>query len=142
MTKTTRTVTTLFLPLASGIFLAGIILVSWQNLSFSREDTEAETLQIDRSVHIKPYLAGQPFKNITLEMSLKPFRKNEPEAIRAVCREVFTQWSSLLRHADMVSIMLWTADGSEILDYSGDLTHLRIHARGGDDALAAPIYHG
>ena len=35
---------------------------------------------------------------------------------------MFTQWYSLLRHADTVSIMLWTADGSEILDYSGNLT--------------------
>jgi hypothetical protein len=25
---------------------------------------------------------GQPFKNVTLEMSLKPFKKNEPDNIR------------------------------------------------------------
>ncbi len=83
---------------------------------------QEEPLKIDRERHFKPYLSGMPFKNITLEMSLKPFKKNEPKAIRAVCREIFTQWSSLLRHAEMISIMLWTADGSEILDYSGDLS--------------------
>ena len=122
MTKTSSPLTVPWLLHGLRLFLAGIILFSWQNLSFSQEDTDAKPLQIDRSVHWKPYLAGKPFKNITLEMSLKPFRKNDPEAIRGVCREVFTQWSALLRHADMVSIMLWTADGSEILDYSGNLS--------------------
>lgn len=54
-------------------------------------------------------------------MSLKPFKKNDKECISQVCQEIFTQWGSLLRHADTVSVMLWTADGSEILDYSGNL---------------------
>lgn len=64
-------------------------------------------------------LKGKPFHNITLEASLKPFKINEKEYIRAVAREMFTQWHSLLRHTDTVSIMLWTGDGSEILDYKG-----------------------
>jgi hypothetical protein len=66
------------------------------------------------------FLRGQRFKNVTLEMSLKPFKRNEPDYIRGICREVFTQWAALIRHADQVSVMLWTADGSEILDYRGD----------------------
>lgn len=66
-------------------------------------------------------IKGKPFNNITLEVSLKPFKKNEKAYIEAVAREMFTQWSSLLRHADTVSIMLWTSDGSEILDYTGKL---------------------
>jgi hypothetical protein len=61
------------------------------------------------------------FSNITLEMSLKPFKKNDKNYIRTVCQTVFEQWSPLLKHADTVSVMLWTADGSEILDYSGRL---------------------
>lgn len=69
----------------------------------------------------EPDLQNNRFNNITLEISLKPFKKNDKEYISAVCREVFTQWSSLLRHADTVSVMLWTADGSEILNYSGNL---------------------
>lgn len=32
----------------------------------------------------------------------------------------FIQWAPLLRHADTISVMLWTADGSEILNYTGD----------------------
>jgi hypothetical protein len=61
------------------------------------------------------------FSNITLEVSLKPFKKNDPEYIRDVCRTVFLQWKQLLNHSDTVSVMLWTADGSEILSYTGDL---------------------
>ncbi len=93
-----------------------IVMFSWTIIA-----QEAIPPAVDRDVHSKPFLNGKPFKSITLEMSLKPFKKNEPEAIREVCREVFTQWNSLLRHADTVAVMLWTADGSEILDYSGDL---------------------
>ena len=66
-------------------------------------------------------LKGVNFNNITLEVSLKPFKKNEKVYIQSVAREIFTQWYSLLRHTDTVSVMLWTADGSEILDYTGDL---------------------
>jgi hypothetical protein len=60
------------------------------------------------------------FSNITLEVSLKPFKKNDPKYIEGVCRTVFLQWKQLLKHADTVSVMLWTADGSEILSYTGD----------------------
>src|ERR1700712_1705130 len=68
------------------------------------------------------FIKGKSFNNITLEMSLKPFKKKDKAYIQSVAKEVFTQWYSLLRHTDTVSIMLWTADGSEILDYSGKLT--------------------
>ena len=59
-------------------------------------------------------------KNITLEMSLKPFKETNSEYIENVCRIFFTQWAPLLKKADTVSVMLWSADGSEILDYTGD----------------------
>ncbi len=70
---------------------------------------------------LDPQLQKNRFNNITLEMSLKPFKKNDKTSIREVAVEVFTQWSALLRHADTVSVMLWTSDGSEILDYTGKL---------------------
>ena len=60
------------------------------------------------------------FKSVTLEMSLKPFKRTDDEYIRSVCREVFASWRQLIKNRETVSIMLWTADGSEILDYSGD----------------------
>lgn len=61
------------------------------------------------------------FKNITLEMSLKPFKSLEQDYVIQVCREVFDQWKELTIHAEMISFLLWTSDGSEILDYKGDL---------------------
>src|SRR5665647_2632087 len=67
-------------------------------------------------------LKGKPFNNITLETSLKPFKENDKSYIQKVAVEMFTEWSALLRHADTVSVMLWTGDGSEILDYRGNLS--------------------
>jgi len=64
--------------------------------------------------------AGYHFRDIQLEMSLKPFWDNSPETREAVCREIFLQWLPLCRYADSVSIMLWIGDGSEILEYQGD----------------------
>ncbi|MBT3377711.1 MAG: hypothetical protein HN742_06175 [Lentisphaerae bacterium] len=60
-------------------------------------------------------------KNVTLEISLKPFRDPSEPAVRAVCRHLFEQWQPLCLHADVISVLLWAADGSEILEYQGDL---------------------
>lgn len=60
-------------------------------------------------------------RNVTLEMSLKPFHSLTPEHIESVCRRLFRQWAPLIARADQVSIMLWVADGSEVLVYRGDL---------------------
>ena len=60
-------------------------------------------------------------KNVTLEVSLKPFNDASEEATRETARRMFCQWLPLIEHADRVSVMLWTADGSEVLDYGGDL---------------------
>ncbi|RAJ91101.1 hypothetical protein LX87_05318 [Larkinella arboricola] len=76
----------------------------------------SETPNLDNST-----LKGKPFNSISLELSLKPFKKNDKAYIQQVATELFTQWHSLLRHTDTVSVMLWTSDGSEILDYKGDL---------------------
>ena len=58
-------------------------------------------------------------KRVTFEMSLKPFWDLRDEAIRAVCVEIFRQWDALHRHAESIAVMLWSDDGSEILDYAG-----------------------
>lgn len=59
---------------------------------------------------------------VTLEMSLKPFRDpGNLKSVEAVCHTAFTQWSALCRHADAVQVLLWPADGSEILAYKGDM---------------------
>ena len=61
------------------------------------------------------------FKNITLEISLKPFYETTPAYIESVCRRAFDLWQPLLKETDGVSILLWSSDGSEILEYTGNL---------------------
>ena len=60
------------------------------------------------------------FHTVNLEMSIKPFYRTDEDSIRAVCRQVFTQWRPLIKGRKTISVMLWTADGSEILDYDGN----------------------
>ena len=60
-------------------------------------------------------------RNVTLELSLKPFGDQSEAHAREVCRHLFTQWLPLLQLSEVVSVMMWLADGSEILDYRGDL---------------------
>ncbi len=61
------------------------------------------------------------FKAVTLEMSLKPFKSTDNEYIEGVVRRLFDDWKPLLKNRKEISVMMWTSDGSEILDYSGDL---------------------
>ena len=61
------------------------------------------------------------YRNVTLEVSLKPFKQTDDEYIQGVCRKIFTQWRPLVKDCETVSVILWTADGSEMLDYAGDL---------------------
>ncbi len=61
------------------------------------------------------------FKTVNLEVSLKPFKCTDDDYIRGVCKKIFEQWRPLLKNRETISIMLWTSDGSEILDYSGNL---------------------
>ncbi len=60
-------------------------------------------------------------QNITLEVSLKPFANTDFQDIDGVCRTIFTQWRPLCHDVPCVSVLLWTADGSELLDYRGSL---------------------
>ncbi len=60
------------------------------------------------------------FYGVTLEMSLKPFKKTDEAYMRAVIEKLYDQWRILVGEAKEVSVLLWTADGSEILDWHGD----------------------
>lgn len=59
-------------------------------------------------------------RNVTLELSAKPFLNDSEEMMYAVGRTLFRQWIPLTAEADTVSVLLWLADGSEILEYTGD----------------------
>ncbi len=71
-------------------------------------------------------------QNITLEMSLKPFRQTDPAYIEKICRQVFIDWRPLVHDVPCVSVLLWSADGSELLDYRGEL----------DEAFSWAMYIG
>lgn len=60
------------------------------------------------------------FKRITLEVSLKPFKKTDDKYIDSVIRKMFVQWMPLLKEREEISVMMWTSDGSEILEYNAD----------------------
>ncbi len=62
------------------------------------------------------------YRHVTLEMSFKPFRETDEKYIRQVCQKMFSQWRPLIKDCETVSVMLWPADGSEILDYAGELS--------------------
>ena len=62
------------------------------------------------------------FKNITLELSIKPFKKTDDKYITDVCKKIVQQWYALLKNRESISFMLWVGDGSELLDYSGNLS--------------------
>ncbi|MBE6777954.1 MAG: hypothetical protein E7541_01025 [Ruminococcaceae bacterium] len=64
------------------------------------------------------------FKNITLEMSAKPFKKADRATMEQVVTRLFTLYTPLVKDAACVSVMLWLSDGSEILDYKGDMTEV------------------
>ncbi|MDF2725215.1 MAG: hypothetical protein K0Q59_4890, partial [Paenibacillus sp.] len=65
--------------------------------------------------------AKKQLKRATLEMSLKPFRSTDTAHIEQVCEEAFRQWRPLIEMADSCSMLLWVADGSEILEWDGNL---------------------
>lgn len=61
------------------------------------------------------------YKSITLEVSLKPFKETTDEYIKKVCRGIFEQWKPLTKNAETVKVLMWSSDGSEILDYRGNI---------------------
>ncbi|MBE6704704.1 MAG: hypothetical protein E7583_05530 [Ruminococcaceae bacterium] len=68
------------------------------------------------------YDDGNIIGRVCLEASLKPFKELDSTSIEAVCEKLFRGWEKLTDKAETVAVMLWTADGSEILEYSGDLS--------------------
>lgn len=60
-------------------------------------------------------------KRIALELSLKPFGLDDGRGYEEIARHVVTAWRPLLEAADVVSFMLWVADGSDILEWRGDV---------------------
>ena len=68
------------------------------------------------------YDEGRFAGRVCLEASLKPFKSFEREDIEKVCETLFSGWQKLCDKASDIAVMLWTADGSEILEYAGELS--------------------
>lgn len=62
-------------------------------------------------------------KRLVLELTPKPFRDLTDATIESVLVTILHQWQPLIDEAESLSFLFWTADGSEILDYKGDLNH-------------------
>ena len=60
-------------------------------------------------------------KNLTLEVSLKPFFGLDQEATKLKCKFALNQWKPLVDKCAQISVLFWAADGSEILEYNGNL---------------------
>lgn len=58
-------------------------------------------------------------KRLILEVSLKPFHDSSSASTEAVIRGILQQWDRLIRSSEKISFLLWTGEGSEILDYRG-----------------------
>ena len=61
------------------------------------------------------------YKGITLEVSLKPFKRTDDEYIAKVVSEIYDGWRPLIQNRECISVLMWCSDGSEILDYKGEL---------------------
>jgi len=84
---------------------------------FERAAAAAAQAPVVRVADPPAVVALPKIHRVVLEMSPKPFPDMREASLRQVCREVFRQWSPLVRQADAAAVMLWTADGSEILEY-------------------------
>ena len=65
--------------------------------------------------HDYDYHDGCGAGRVELELSLKPFVDTSAEGCRKVARTLFRQWMPLIRRGTSTAVMLWGADGSEIL---------------------------
>ena len=73
-------------------------------------------------MHHYDYRVSTNVGRVCFELSLKPFGYDlSEEGCEAVARELFTKWKPLLQYASGCSVLLWTSDGSEILEYTGNM---------------------
>lgn len=61
------------------------------------------------------------FKRVNLEVSMKVFKQTDSEYIKKVVTCFFDHWAPILKKREAISVLLWVSDGSNILDYTGNL---------------------
>lgn len=60
-------------------------------------------------------------RQVNLEVSMKVFKQNDKDYIYHVVNRIFDHWAPLLKGREAISVLFWVSDGSNILDYTGNL---------------------
>ena len=61
------------------------------------------------------------FRQVNLEVSMKVFKQNDKDYIYHVVNKIYDHWVPLLKGRAAISVLFWVSDGSNILDYTGNL---------------------
>ncbi len=61
-------------------------------------------------------------RGCTLEFSSKPFFRKDDAYLERLFTETFRTYRQLLKHAGRVSILWWLSEGTDILEYDGDMS--------------------
>ena len=61
------------------------------------------------------------FKQVNLEVSMKVFKQTDSAYIKQVINQIYDHWSPILKERAGISVLLWVSDGSNILDYTGNI---------------------
>lgn len=87
--------------------------------------------------------AAGRLERVGLEMSLKPFSDWQHTTLETTIGRVFDDWSALIERAESVAVLLWVADGSEILEWDGDQDRecAWAHSVGFSNVAADPYGH-
>lgn len=71
---------------------------------------------------MKPRAVTEPlFDRVVLEFSLKPFYRVEAGSFADTAAEIMKTWSDLASASQALAALLWIGDGSEILEWKGDV---------------------
>ena len=60
-------------------------------------------------------------KRAVLEIGLRPFDNMTSGEIERVCRHALSCWEKLIDQADEISVLFWTGDGDEIVQFDGNM---------------------
>ncbi|MDO9395842.1 MAG: hypothetical protein Q7T71_04800 [Herbiconiux sp.] len=66
-------------------------------------------------------MSQRSLERVGLETSLKPFPSWSDDDLESTAATMFDQWSDLVGAAESAAVLLWIADGSEILGWNLDL---------------------
>lgn len=60
-------------------------------------------------------------KRTVLEIGLRPFNNMSDNEIERVCRHALASWGKLIEQGDTISILFWTGNGDEIVQFDGNM---------------------